>query len=683
MGCCQCHDHKFDPITIKEFYGFAAFFADVQEAAVGKREPGMPVPSAEQESELKKLDDAIASTRAVLSVPTPELAAAQTEWEKQVGAGEVKWTTLDPETFTVAGESKLKKEDGGVLKTVYKISSKETYTVSVKTDLKAITGFRLEALPDPELPSSGPGTAPNGNFVLTNFKVTAGGAPVKLQYASADFSQDTFPVGNAIDGNGKSGWAILPQVGKPHEAMFEAATPVDPAGGPLTFVLEFQSQFPQHNIGKFRLSATTSPSPSRLSLPQNAKAILAVAPEQRTELQKTELAAYFRTVAPSLQPVRDEIAGLEKRKTEMLAAVPTCLVTTAGPPRVTHVLARGNWLDETGPVMEPVVPAAFGKLDVPAGKRATRLDLAKWLVSRDNPLTARVMANRLWKLYFGTGISKSLEDLGSQGEWPTNPDLLDWLSVEFMDSKWDVKHMVRLLVTSGAYRQSSQIRPELKDTDPYNRLVARQSSFRLDAEMVRDNALAVSGLLVKKLGGKSVFPYQPAGYWFALNFPTREWQNDTGEGLYRRGLYTHWQRSFLHPSLLAFDAPTREECVVERPRSNVPQQALALLNDPTYVEAARTFAERVIREGGPATPARLNWAFETALSRKPSAEEVQVLSALLEKHGKKYNEDKDAAKKLVSAGARPVPTDVDVSELAVWTSVARVILNLHETITRS
>jgi hypothetical protein len=201
--------------------------------------------------------------------------------------------------------------------------------------------------------------------------------------------------------------------------------------------------------------------------------------------------------------------------------------------------------------------------------------------------------------------------------------------------------------------------------------------------MVRDNALAVSGLLVKKLGGKSVFPYQPAGYWFALNFPTREWQNDTGEGLYRRGLYTHWQRSFLHPSLLAFDAPTREECVVERPRSNVPQQALALLNDVTYVEAARSLAERIIREGGPDAAGRLNWAFEQALSRKPSPEEVQVLSALLEKHAKKYGDDKDAAKKLVSTGARPVPTDVNVSELAAWTSVARVILNLHETITRS
>jgi hypothetical protein len=345
------------------------------------------------------------------------------------------------------------------------------------------------------------------------------------------------------------------------------------------------------------------------------------------------------------------------------------------------VLARGNWQDDSGPVVEPGVPAAMGKLDV-SGRRATRMDLAKWLVSRDNPLTARVMVNRLWKLYFGIGISKSHEDLGSQGEWPTHPDLLDWMAVEFMERNWDVKAMVKLIVTSGAYRQSSQPRKELKDIDPYNRLVARQSRFRIDAEMVRDNALSVSGLLVNKVGGRSVFPYQPAGYWFALNFPTREWQNDTGDNLYRRGLYTHWQRSFLHPSLLAFDAPTREECTVDRPRSNVPQQALALLNDPTYVEAARVFAERIIREGGSAPDARLAWAFRRALSRAPTAEEAKLLSALLDKHAKKYGSDADAAKRLIGAGARAVPTDLNASELAAWTSVARVILNLHETITR-
>jgi hypothetical protein len=242
--------------------------------------------------------------------------------------------------------------------------------------------------------------------------------------------------------------------------------------------------------------------------------------------------------------------------------------------------------------------------------------------------------------------------------------------------------MVKLIVTSGGYRQSSQPRQELKEVDPYNRLLARQSRFRLDAEMVRDNALSVSRLLVNKVGGRSVFPYQPPGYWFALNFPTREWQNDTGDDLYRRGLYTHWQRSFLHPSLLAFDAPTREECTVDRPRSNVPQQALALLNDPTYVEAARVFAERIIRQGGDSTDARLAWAMQLAVDRTPTPEEAKLLGGLLEKHGKTYGSDADAAKKLIATGAHAVPTDINPSELAAWTSVARVILNLSETITR-
>jgi hypothetical protein len=683
MGCAECHDHKFDPITTKEFYQFEAFFADVTEAAVGKREPGMPVPSPQQEAELKKLDASISAAKETLGAATPELASAQAEWEKQVAAGDVKWATLDPQSWTVAGESKLNKEADGVLKSTYKVGAKENYTITVKLDLKQLTGFRLEALNDADFPAGGPGTAPNGNFVLTELKVAAAGKPVKLQNASADFSQEGYPVANAVDGKNDTGWAVQPQFGKPHTAVFETPMPLAlPEGGAtVTFTLEFQSRYPQHNIGKLRLSATDSPSPSRSFVPANVREALAAAPEKRAGQQKQDLAAYYRTIAPQLQPIRDELASLEKRKTERLAGMPTCLVTVSGPPRTVRILARGNWQDDSGPVVEPGVPAAMGKLDV-TGRRATRMDLAKWLVSRDNPLTSRVLVNRLWKLYFGTGISKSHEDLGSQGEWPTHPDLLDWLAVEFMEKGWDVKRMVRLIVTSGAYRQSSQPRRELKDVDPYNRLLARQSRFRIDAEMVRDNALSVSGLLVNKVGGRSVFPYQPAGYWFALNFPTREWQNDGGDNLYRRGLYTHWQRSFLHPSLLAFDAPTREECTVDRPRSNVPQQALALLNDPTYVEAARVFAERIVREGGAAPQDRLNFAFARALNRAPTAGEVAVLTALLEKHGGKYSSDADAAKKLVGTGARPVPTDLNVSELAAWTSIARVILNLHETITR-
>jgi hypothetical protein len=329
----------------------------------------------------------------------------------------------------------------------------------------------------------------------------------------------------------------------------------------------------------------------------------------------------------------------------------------------------------------PSVPAFLPSLDA-KGKRATRLDLANWLVARDNPLVARVFVNRLWKLMFGQGLVKSLDDFGTQGALPSHPELLDWLAMEFADSGWDVKHLVKLMAMSNTYRQSSVATKEQRERDPHNVWLARQNRFRLDAEMVHDNALAVSGLLSSKIGGPSVKPYQPAGYWSYLNFPKREWVNDKGDGLYRRGLYTYWCRTFLHPSFAAFDAPTREECTVERPRSSTPLQALDLLNDPIYVEAARVFAQRVLKEGGNTTADRIDWAYRRALSRDPKPAERTLLATLYEKHLAEYSKDKDAAQKLVGTGEYPVPKDADVAELAAWTSVARVLLNLHETVTR-
>src|SRR5437867_8636076 len=316
------------------------------------------------------------------------------------------------------------------------------------------------------------------------------------------------------------------------------------------------------------------------------------------------------------------------------------------------------------------------------GRRATRLDLAHWLTSPDNPLTARVFVNRQWKLFFGQGLSRTLEDLGSQGEWPTHPELLDWLAVEFVESGWDVKRLVRTLVTSATYRQTSRVSPELAERDPYNRLYARQARLRLDAEMVRDSALAISGLLSTRMGGPSVHPYQPRGYWAYLNFPPREWDDSTGEDQYRRAIYTWWQRTFPQPSLLAFDAPSREECVAERTRSNVPQQALVLLNDPTYVEAARVFAERILRDGGATFEDRLRWAYARALARAPRAEEARILSELFRKHRAEYQAKPQDAGRLAAAGLAPAPKDLNVVELAGWTSVARAILNLPEVITR-
>ena len=384
---------------------------------------------------------------------------------------------------------------------------------------------------------------------------------------------------------------------------------------------------------------------------------------------------------PPTPETSKKVAELRKQKDDFDKTLPATLVTTAVAPRVMRVLPRGNWLDDSGEIVKPGVPASLAPLKF-TGERASRLDLAKWLTAADNPLVARVFVNRLWKLMYGQGLVKSLEDFGSQGTWPTHPELLDWLAVEFRESGWDVKHVLKLIVLSRTYRQSSQLDEALKQRDPYNALLARQNRYRLDAEMVRDNALAVSGLLVGKLGGPSVKPYQPAGYWAMLNFPKREWQNDTGEALYRRSLYTYWCRTFPHPSLIAFDAPSREECTVERPRSNTPLQALVLLNDPIYVEASRVFAERILKSGD-TTEKRIDFAYRQALDRKPLPEETQLLTALVEKHLKQYREDKAAVAALLSAGASPAAKDLDPAELAAWTSLARVLLNLHETITRN
>jgi hypothetical protein len=335
-------------------------------------------------------------------------------------------------------------------------------------------------------------------------------------------------------------------------------------------------------------------------------------------------------------------------------------------------------MDDSAPIVEPAIPRFLGALDT-RGERATRLDLANWLVSRDNPLTARTFVNRTWREFFGTGLSKVIDDLGSQGESPTHPELLDWLASEFMQ-KWDIKHVVRLIVTSHTYRQSS-----LGDTrgDPENRLLAHQNRFRVDAENVRDVILQVSGLLSDKVGGPSVSPVEPSGYLGALNFPKRENSASRGEDLYRRGLYTTWQRTYLHPSLLNFDAPTREECTVSRSISNTPLQALDLLNDPMYVEAARVFAQNAAAHGPPDFDAQLTFVFDRALNRAPTGEERSILRRLYERNLKRFSANPASARELLAEGEMPLPAKFNVVRLAAMATITRAVLNLHELITRN
>ncbi|MBB6051229.1 PSD1 and planctomycete cytochrome C domain-containing protein [Armatimonas rosea] len=405
------------------------------------------------------------------------------------------------------------------------------------------------------------------------------------------------------------------------------------------------------------------------------------------------LGAYFADIQEGIVAVREpgmvvatpeqekrlaQLKGAEKKAYE--ATLTRCLVSVSTEKRRTvRILPRGNWMDESGEVVTAATPSFLPPLRGAGGGPGGRLDLANWLVSRENPLTARAVMNRLWKQLFGSGLSRVLDDLGAQGEPPTNPALLDWLACEFVDSGWDVKHMVRLLVTSNTYKQVSTTSKARLAADPDNRDYDRQSRFRLDAELVRDSALAISGLLSPAIGGPSVKPYQPDGYWDNLNFPTRKYAADSGESQYRRGLYIWWQRTFLHPSLLAFDAPSREECTADRGRSNLPQQALVLLNDPTYVEAARAFATRVLQQP---EETRLAWAWQQALQRPPDTNEQRTLQELLKKHLARYKAEPKAADEVLAVGLVPVPANVDKSELAAWTLVCRVLLNLHETITR-
>ena len=692
MGCCECHDHKYDPYTTKDFYRLAAYFADVKEQGVGKPEESLVLTEA-QESKIAGMDAQIKALETRLTAVTPELAAAQTEWQDRLRAelqgGRLEWERLKPTSAISSGGATLTNLDDLSVLATGENPDNDTYTVTLTTGRRHITGIRLEALTDPSHDKKSLARGGGGNFVLTEFEVETGEGTetekVPISSAIADYSQGDFPVANAIDGRADTGWAVSGQDKMENrQAAFIFRRPL--AGGEntrLTVRLKHDSQYKHHNIGRFRLSliSVDRPTLDESGLPANVKAALAKDAGERTGADIGILRDHFLSIAPALDATRAQLAQHRREKEDFVRPLPRTMMTVRTDPRVVRVLPRGNWMNDSGEVVTPA-PPQFLQPTAPPATDASRLQLAKWLVSRDNPLTARVMVNRLWKLYSGVGICKNLDDFGAQAEWPTNPELLDWLAVEFMDSGWDIKHMIRLMVTSRTYRQNSLSSPQLKEKDPYNRLYARQSRFRLSAEMVRDNALAISGLLSPTIGGPSVKPYQPAGYWDQLNFPKRTWDKDSGEALYRRGLYTFWCRSFLQPSLLAFDACSREESSAERMPSNTPLQALALLNDTTYVEAARVLAARALNQPAKAFGDRLEWVFEQALQRRPSTAEARLLKELYQFELARYRADKPSAEKLNSVGEYAKPANLDQPQLAVWSSVTRAILNVHECISR-
>jgi len=690
-GCAECHDHKFDPFLQKEFYQLGSFFADIEEEGVYSSQarwgPSIRVLPDAAKKETVEIDRQLAGLRQAgegkLKAGQRQLADFAGYWREQMQA----WRTLVPERawddcadpdISSCDDLELRVEEDGVVRTEIvgeEKPNRAVYKVEIPAGNRTITAVRLEALLADKFEQ----------FFLSRFEVELLGRgerplPLSIGAAVPDREEPEAMLRDTLDENHHTAWGGDLCLDIQRQAVFVFDAPVEArAGERLRVTMTFNARAGRTMLGRFRLSATDSAFPETTPGGPLQKAVLAT--NGWTAEQRTTLSEAFQSFTSGNSNWR-EIRRLERRKKVLSDFADECLITrVAEERRVVRVLGRGDWMDESGEIVQPQTPH-FLTPALPGGRPLTRLDLANWLVDRDNPLTARVFVNRLWDLFFGQGLSKVLDDLGSQGETPIHQDLLDWLAVEFMESGWDVKHIIRTMMVSNTYRRSSEPTAALRERDPYNRLQGRQAMLRLDAEFIRDNALAVSGLLNRKMGGPSVKPYQPQGYYKELNFPKRIYKEDLNDDQFRRGIYSHWQRTFLHPSLMAFDAPTREECTADRVVSNTPLQSLALLNDPTYVEAARAFGARIIEVGINSDPERLDFAFQQAFSRSPLEQERELLLEFLERQRTEFRGNPEGARQLLSVGIWEGPANLDEVELAAWTSVARGLFNKHEFVTR-
>ncbi|HND51941.1 MAG TPA: DUF1553 domain-containing protein [Pirellulaceae bacterium] len=517
---------------------------------------------------------------------------------------------------------------------------------------------------------------PSGEYSLS------GRRGVEFNLAVADYSQPEHAAGLVLTNKDdkQKGWAVGGQTGRSHYLTLITKSPIDVAdGSTLTVTIEHAAKPANHTLAAFRLSASADERAAELGrTPLAVLDILKLPADQRSAAQQEQLLAHYQSIAPALDAVRKKIDTLTKQLADSPAVtVPIMRELPATNRRVTKIQNRGNFLD-LGKEVTAAVPTAFHPIT--SNEPVNRLTVAKWLVDENNPLTARVLANRYWEQLFGQGIVVTSEEFGSQGELPTHPELLDWLATELHRTKWDLKGFVRMIVTSATYRQSSKVTDELLARDPDNRLLARGPRFRLSAETVRDQALAVSGLLSPKMYGPPVKPPQPSSGLSAAFGSGIDWQTSGGDDKYRRGLYTTWRRSNPYPSMVTFDAPNREVCTLRRVRTNTPLQALVTLNDPVYIEAAQSLARRMIAQGGTSPAERAQYGVRLALTRPATDLELQRLVRLFEQTREKLAKSPDEAKKLATDPLGPAPAGVDVVDLAAWTVVGNVLLNLDETI---
>ncbi len=685
-GCAECHDHKYDPITAKDFYSLGAFFADVKQWGVYSDYSYSPEPElakftndypfppeiiTQSSSLLARIARIEADVLALLE-KHPVDPAVHVAWTAQMktylNANPDGWQVMAIAEAVSSKKTPVIVNSDGSATATGAVVKDDAITFTVNAPTSTLGSLRLEAMPD-DRNNGFVGRSPGGHFSITPIveMVTGSGqvSPIKISYAQADLSRPAgYSNGAEKTIDFKAAWNSAPEkLEIPADLTKRKQTAVLCFEKPLTLAegAKLRIRVNSPDIGRIRISSSPvlNPVPGRPAL---SDALI--------QSMDSHHAAYHLCHTPVAQLPPAYLALLNEIRS--CRAGWTRTLTTVAVPKekklTSRILPRGNWQDESGEIVKPGVLGFLPKASFPKDREATRIDLANWITAAENPLPARHYVNRLWKQFFGKGLSNVLDDLGGQGEAPSHPELLDWLASEFRESGWSTKHIVRLIVTSKTYQQAAAIRKDLQEIDPSNRLLAQQSARRLDAEFIRDHALSIAGILdTSYTGGPSSKPYQPAGYYTAIQFPDRDWVIDTGHSRMRRGLYTHWQRTFLHPMLANFDAPSREECSGDRIQANTPQQALTLLNDPVFQEASSALAQRVSKAGS--IQASITEAFTLALSRSPNDEEMKSLVNFYQKQLASFQSGENQAKNRSN-------------ELAALGQTCRVILNLHETITR-
>jgi hypothetical protein len=682
FNCCQCHNHKYDPFSQKEYYQLYAFLNNDEEAFV-------EVPTPEQSTTRATILKAVATLEDKAIASTTNLSERLSAWEARAAQAPTNWTTIEPQDWRNFATKFEKLEDGSLLGGG-DLQLGGLMQVWADAPAGKITAFRLDALTNANLLSGGPGLVANGSFLVREFTVESytTNTPsvtnkIKFRRALCDLEAPGFAVASAIDGEmNKGGWtpAVTPdQRNKSHYAIFECAEPVEfPPGTKLE--INVHEKFDKdtglkcHMIGCLRLSTTTEPIATNAVLLPPAMRLPLLTGNLSKEKNR-ELFDIFRHSDTNFLALNKEI-------TEQWTNWPSPATSLALAPRATlratHIFKRGDRL-RPGEAVTPDVPEVLNAF--PSHAPRNRLGLAQWLTDRKNPTTARVFVNRLWQAYFGQGLVTTPEDFGTRVDAPSHPQLLDWLACELMDSNWNIKHIHRLIVTSATYRQASKVTPELYERDQYNRLLARAPRLRVESEVVQDVALSVSGLLNSKIGGPSVYPPIPASVGDTV-YGGFTWPESTGADRYRRGMYTFAKRSLPFPTLNTFDAPSGDTACPRRVRSNTPLQALTTLNEKTFVQAAQALAMRLMKEGGTNTPARIQFGFELCTGRKPDPTEVSKLSAFWQKEYDFFEEHSAAAVKVALPDPAALPEDLNFHKAAAWAMVSRAILNLDETFTR-